>query len=312
MHLLAGRLSCPAGPRLQVLVRLGQAQGVKAAVARQRAVQPGRPLRVGQPQVLACGGAAGTLHRQREARRPQPVDMHSRLRNQSDRSLPTALRLDSAASTNSCSRMQSRAACVGRRQRRSACQVTGSQVTGRRAGKEGTSVRGGGPGAGGRRRGRTLELLEAGRARALPVGLGHGALQRRRHRFLRLLDRPLGQLGQRRLARQRLLQLLGARLRLLGRALRAAPGHRSESGPLPTPRGSEHAAADNAPRLARRSGPQLPRARLRLHNLSALASLSRRVARSVPGIGNSVPVIATSLNTDTRSADRHTKYRRVG
>ena len=43
---------------LQILCRLGQAQGVEAAVARQAAVQPVWPRGVGQPQALVCAPAA--------------------------------------------------------------------------------------------------------------------------------------------------------------------------------------------------------------------------------------------------------------
>ena len=42
------------GPDLQVGHGLGEAQGVKAAVARERAVQPVRARGVGQPQRVAC------------------------------------------------------------------------------------------------------------------------------------------------------------------------------------------------------------------------------------------------------------------
>ncbi len=69
--------------------------------------------------------------------------------------------------------------------------------------------------ASGRRKGRTLELAVAGRARALLVRLGHGALDRRRKSLLGLLGTALCLLH-----RRRLLQLLGAGLRLLCRALR--------------------------------------------------------------------------------------------
>lgn len=51
---------------LQVLCRLGEAQGVKAAVAREGAVQPRRALCVGQPQGIACALQAyliGLLHK---------------------------------------------------------------------------------------------------------------------------------------------------------------------------------------------------------------------------------------------------------
>ncbi len=47
----------PAGARLQVLARLGQAERVESAVARQRAVQPVGPRGVGQPQRVACARA---------------------------------------------------------------------------------------------------------------------------------------------------------------------------------------------------------------------------------------------------------------
>ena len=54
IRIFTSKQSAAPGARLQVLGGLGQAEGVEAAVAGQRAVQPRRARRVGQPQVLAC------------------------------------------------------------------------------------------------------------------------------------------------------------------------------------------------------------------------------------------------------------------